>query len=200
MDNKNIRFFMSGFLAGTAFIFLLIFIPAYLSRGNEITRMKTFGNIKITPFEVDPKILLGVGESLVIQKDQEPVLTLYFNYEKQLTDLNFLNDEKPLFSASMSKDLKDWQFFDYGDYETGAVYYDKNCDGMFDTCGMGKDRFIFFNKEWVKIDDIKKDGTAVVDNENTRREFVFDKENSWVEKTQDPNKIPEPNEPRSETE
>jgi len=173
---------MSGFLAGTSFIFLLIFIPAYLSRGNEITSMKTFGNIKITPFEVDPKILLGVGESLVIQKDQEPIITLYFDYSKRFNSLTFIHSKKPLFSAWMSKDLKDWQFFDYGDYEIGVVYHDKNCDGMFDTCGMGKDRFIFFNKEWVKIDDIKKDGTAVVDNEIINREYVFDKENGWVEK------------------
>jgi hypothetical protein len=197
MDNKKIRFFISGFLAGASFIFLIILIPAYMNRGSEIRSMKSFGNIKITPFEVDPKYFLAFGESLVIQKDQEPILTLYFDYNKKLADLTFLHNNKPLFSASVNPDLQKWGMFSYGYYETGISYYDKNCDGFFDDMDVDRVRtdYIFIDNAWLKVDE-KKGFKASIGSGSSIYEYIFSLEKGWVEKTPEQKENLDPNDIR----
>lgn len=194
MDKQKVRFFISGFLAGASFIFLLIFIPVYLNQGSEIKTMKTFGNVRITPYEVDPKSFLSFGESLMVQREQESILTLYFDYNKKLTELIFLHNNKPLFSASLNPDLHRWEKFSYGYYETGISYYDKNCDSFFDDMSvyLSGTSYIFTDNQWLKVDKLKG-FKASVDSNTATKEYVFSLDNGWTEKQQIQKEKPDPN-------
>lgn len=185
---------MSGFLSGASFIFLLVLMPLYLNRGDEIKSTKTFGNVKITPFEVDDKILFSTGESLIIQKDQEPILSLYFDYNKKLTELSFLHENKPLFSAYLHPDLNKWGGFSFGYYESGISYYDKNCDAFFDDMDVIRARtsYIFIDNQWLKVDE-KKGFRATIGSGSSMHEYIFSLEKGWVEKTPERTNNPDPN-------
>jgi len=183
VDNKKLTIFVLGFLAGACFIFLLVIIPVYLNRGSELKDAKNFGNVTITPIGVDDKNLLGIGGSLMIQKDEEPILVLYFDYNKKFTDLSFLRDNKPLFSASWSQDFNKWSMYSFGYYELGLTYFDKNCDGCLDDMDINRTRtsYIFSDNTWLKVDE-SKGGNARIGSGSSVQEYIFSSEKGWIKK------------------
>lgn len=182
MNIKTNKSFMLGFFCGSFFVFLLVLVPVYRNRGDTIGNTKKFGDIKIVPFEVEQKLLPGTDTSLGILRDDKTIMTFYFNSNKKLKSLSFINDDKILFSASRSIDFNGWLFFHYGNYETGSDYFDKNCDGILDSFFYCSENFIFINGEWLKV-DYCRGKSASINGGDIKREFVFTSEDGWQEKT-----------------
>ena len=176
-QNLNLIF---GFLLGMAFAGLLLII-ALLSNhlDHDVSGQIKYGDIMILPREVDKKTLPGNPYSLLFQKSQKVFLTLYFDGDKNLTNISFIKDEAPIFSATYENDSENWVHSSYGYYELGTSYFDWNCDGILDFQSSVKGDFIFVNDAWIKIDD-RTGNTVEVKSGDVKLKYVFTGERGWA--------------------
>ena len=178
MFNKKTFFtFIFGAIFGLFVTMSIGTINIQKNKGRPLYQPRNFGNIRIIPTTVDPLIVPNAYKAMLIDRDGEFFLHLYFDKQDKLQKLIYLDGEESLFEVNLPE----------GGAEYGHVmdprYKDIDRNGSFDIIWVEGRPGIVVDNHRIEVSGInynQEEATVKEGNEDVLYVFEFNK--GWIRK------------------